>query len=67
LENQDVTSTPSDRCTTGCTNKQENVNAGPSVEDLAAALKTLSAEDRQRLAALLLADQGKEENGQRNA
>jgi hypothetical protein len=53
LENQDVTSTPSDRCTTGCTNKQENVNAGPSVEDLAAALKGLSAEDRQRLTALL--------------
>src|SRR5207253_1632132 len=43
----------SDLCTPVCTSETKNDNAGPSVEALAAALRTLSPADRARLAALL--------------
>jgi hypothetical protein len=51
--NQDLTSSHSAGCTSGCTGEAETVN----VEALAAALANLSAEDRARLVALLLAGQ----------
>jgi hypothetical protein len=53
---QGLTASPSDACTTACTSEPENANAG-TVEALAAALLSLSPADRQRLAALLLGQQ----------
>jgi len=50
---QDLTSSPSSGCTSGCTSEAETANAGP-VEALAAALLGLSPADRAKLAALLL-------------
>ena len=58
---------PANACTTACTSKGENANAG-TVEALAAALLGLSAADRARLAAMLVTQQpgqaeGKDGNG----
>ena len=44
-------------CTAACTSEAENANAG-TVEALAAALLGLSAADRARLAAMLIATPG---------
>jgi hypothetical protein len=44
-------------CTSGCTSEAEKANGG-SVEALAAALLSLSPQDRARLAALLIGRQG---------
>jgi hypothetical protein len=64
LSGQEVTSSPADRCTSGCTSDAET-NQTPTVEALAAALGKLSAADRARLAALLLGQQP--EQGERTA
>jgi hypothetical protein len=48
------------RCTSGCTSEAETANGG-TVEALAAALLGLSAADRARLAAMLLAGQSEGE------
>jgi hypothetical protein len=50
------TSSPSSGCTAGCTSTAETANAG-TVEALAAAPLGLSAAERARLAAMLLAGQ----------
>jgi hypothetical protein len=51
---KEVAATAPDACTTACTSEPGNSNAG-TVEALAAALLGLSAADRARLAAMLLA------------
>jgi hypothetical protein len=53
---QGLTTNRPDRCTSGCTNPGKTEKAG-TVEALAAALLGLSAEDRARLAAMLLGQQ----------
>ncbi len=53
-----LAATDPDVCTRVCTSEPGTANAG-TVEALAAALLRLSPADRARLAAMLLADQGK--------
>jgi hypothetical protein len=54
LPHKEDTASPDSGCTNGCTSIDATANAG-TVEALAAALLTLSATDRARLAALLTA------------
>jgi hypothetical protein len=54
LPHKTDTSTPSSGCTPGCTSKPSNEDPG-TVEALAAAILRLSAEERARLVALILA------------
>jgi hypothetical protein len=56
LQRKEDTSGPSSGCTIGCTSEGETGQADP-LAVLAAALLGLSAEDRARLAAMLLAKQ----------
>jgi hypothetical protein len=74
LTGKELTSTRSAACTSACTSEAENVNAGTPdahqgdesegidqgepLAKLAAALLTLSSADRERLAAMLIAQGG---------
>ncbi len=49
---QGLTASPSDGCTTGCTTNPE-ISKTLTLEDLAAALANLSPSDRAKLAAML--------------
>ena len=53
----EVMATPTAACTSACTSKPKNDNAG-SLEALAAALLGLAPEDRARLAAILIQSSG---------